>query len=266
MRGFRFFLICLLAGCQPAPPPAAPSPAPEGAWISLFNGRDLANWTPKFQGSPLGENVLNTFRVEDGLLTVSYAQYDTFGDRLGHLYYTPRTFSHYWLRAEYRFIGRQVPGAPDWGWRNNGIMLHAQPPVTMTLDQDFPISFETRLRGGRMWGDRSTAGACMLGITVLFEHARTTDRCIESISATYRGDQWVTVEVEVRGSEMVRHYVNGRLVLEVNDLRLDQPQPWSPGPELASGYIAIQAETHPTQFRRIEVLDLAPAVTPAPAR
>ena len=48
---------------------------PAEKWIPMFNGKDLTGWTPKFTGSPAGENLLNTFRVEDGVLTVSYADW-----------------------------------------------------------------------------------------------------------------------------------------------------------------------------------------------
>ncbi len=81
-------------------------------WIQLFNGRDLEGWTPKFRGHELGENYLNTFRVEDGVLKVCYDQYETFDNKYGHLFYR-ETFSHYVLRVEYRVVGQQVAGGAD---------------------------------------------------------------------------------------------------------------------------------------------------------
>ena len=101
--------------------------------MALFNGRDLEGWVPKFAGHPLGKDVNDTFRVEKGRLIVSYDNYKQLDDLYGHLFYSERQFSHYWIRVEYRSVGKQVPGAPDWAWRNNGVMLHAQPPETMTL-------------------------------------------------------------------------------------------------------------------------------------
>jgi hypothetical protein len=256
MRLLAVVALVFLAACEPAPLPSA-APA-EGDWVSLFNGRDLEGWTPKFAGSPLGENVLNTFRVEDGLLTASYDEYETWGERYGHLFYTVRPYSHYWLRVEYRFVGDQVAGGPGWAWRNNGIMIHSQPPETMALDQDFPVSIETRLLGGQWLHRRPTGQVCSPYASVLLDGVRSTEQCREvSAAPNYMGDQWVLMEVEVLGSERVRHYANGRLVLEYADLMSDQPHPWLAGLELGSGYIAIQAETHPTQFRRIELLNLA---------
>jgi hypothetical protein len=243
-----------LAACEPPEP--ATLAAPEGDWIQLFNGRDLEDWTPKFTGYPLGENARDTFRVEDGILVVSYEKHDSWDNLYGHLFYKVRPFSHYWIRAEYRFVGDQVPGAPDWAWRNNGLMLHSQPPETMTLNQEWPISIEVRLMGGGMFGERPTADLCLIDTTAVFKGERIDVRVTDSDSRTYRGDQWVTVEAEVRGGEIVRYYVNGEQVMEFSEVQLAQEQPWSPTIALESGYIAIQAESHPTEFRRIEVLEI----------
>src|SRR5262245_63753883 len=100
-----------------------PDPAAR-EWIQLFNGRDLANWTIKFAKHDLGENVRNTFRVEDGLLKVRYDQWSSFDGEFGHIFYN-QPFSYYLIAAEYRFVGEQVAGAPGWANRNNGLMLHS---------------------------------------------------------------------------------------------------------------------------------------------
>ncbi len=99
-------------------------------WVSLFNGKNLDGWTPKIAGYDLGDNFGDTFRVEDGVMKVCYDKYDKFDRKFGHIFYeTP--FSHYILRAEYRFTGEQVPGGPGWAFRNNGLMLHCQSPESM---------------------------------------------------------------------------------------------------------------------------------------
>ena len=73
---------------------AAPTPANDGQWIQLFNGKDLDGWIPKIRGHAAGVNFGDTFRVEDGLIKVVYDHYDKFEERFGHLFYqTP--FSHY---------------------------------------------------------------------------------------------------------------------------------------------------------------------------
>jgi hypothetical protein len=233
------------------------SAAPRGAWVALFNGRDLEGWVPKFSGHALGENVNGTFRVERSRLIVSYVNYKQLDDLYGHLFYNRRQFSHYWIRAEYRFVGKQIPGAPDWAWRNNGVMLHAQPPETMTLRQRYPISFELRLMGGKWLHRRPPTGRlCLNGTTVIYKGKRMSRAVIDSDAPSYAGDQWVLAEAEVQGGKLVRYFINGRQVLEYSDLQLEEPQPWSATIARTQGFIAIQAESHPTEFRRIEVLSL----------
>ena len=99
-------------------------------WVELFNGEDLTGWVAKIRGYPVGENFANTFRVEDGLLTVSCDGYREFDNRFGHLFYR-EPFSHYRIRVEYRFISGQVNGGESWARRNSGVMLHSQDPETM---------------------------------------------------------------------------------------------------------------------------------------
>jgi hypothetical protein len=241
-------------------------------WIQLFNGKNLDDWAPKIAGYALGENYGNTFRVENGVLKVSYDQYDEFGNRFGHVFYRKRKFSHYVVAAEYRFVGRQVKGGPEWAFRNNGIMFHCQAPETMGKDQDFPISIEAQLLGGRDTGERSTANVCTPGTEIFRNGEMVKSHCFNSTSQTYRGDQWVRVEVEVLGSERVRHIIDGKNVLEYGNLQIGggnvnhfDPAIKKDGASLSEGYIALQAESHPTEFRKIEVLELSGCMNPKAA-
>src|SRR5262249_13935373 len=152
-------LAVLLAAVGCSSKPKIPVAEPAGNWISLFNGHDLQGWTVKIAGHELNDNYRNTFRVEEGLLKVSYRDYDSFGGRFGSLYYhTP--YSRYWLRAQYRFTGSEATGAPGWAYRNSGIQLHSQSPEGMRKDQQFPVSVEFDLVGGRMLGSRPTGDVC----------------------------------------------------------------------------------------------------------
>jgi hypothetical protein len=241
--------------------------AQEAQWIALFNGKDLSGWTPKFRHCPLGENYGNTFRVEDGLLRVVYdpKQYPEYNERFGHLFYE-QAYSHYRLRAEYRFVGQQCSGGPGWAVRNNGLMLHCEDPKGMGLDQDFPASIEYQLLGGDGNRSRTTANLCTPGTNVFYQDKLFLPHCTSSRSKTYHGDQWVTAEVEVRGGEVIRHIMEGEVVLEYFQPQLDQRDPHSKeliaqqggSLLLTKGFIAIQAESHPTDFRKIELLPLQP--------
>lgn len=237
----------------------------EEEWIPLFNGTDLEGWTPKIRGYELGENFGDTFRVEDGVLRVSYDQYEKFDDRFGHLFYGG-VFSSYKLRVEYRFIGDQVRGGPDWAFRNSGVMIHGQSPESMEKDQEFPVSIEVQLLGGRGegQGERSTANLCTPGTNVVMNGDLFTPHCVNSKSKTYHGDQWVTVEIEVHGNGVMRHLVEGEIVLEYEKPQYDPEDPnairliQNGNLMLSEGTISLQSESHPVEFRKVEIQLMPP--------
>jgi len=230
-------------------------------WVSLFNGKDLKDWKIKITGNDLNDNYKNTVKVENGVLKISYAEYDQFDEKFGHIFYKD-IFSHYILRVEYRFVGDQVPGGPDWAYRNNGLMLHSQAPESMSKDQEFPVSVEVQLLGGNGTDERSTGNVCTPGTHIVMDGQLITDHCISSNSKTFHGDQWVTVEVEVLGNTVIKHMVNGEIVMEYNNPQFDVEDPdaqklmKTDDKMLHEGYIALQAESHPTEFRKIEILNL----------
>lgn len=252
---------------QGAAAPAVQAPAED--WIPLFNGKDLTGWIPKFTKFELGVNPFDTVRVEDGLLTISYDRWTAFNGEFGHVFYE-KPFSYYRLVGEYRFVGQQVKGGPGWAQRNNGFMLHAPDPKTMLTAQDFPISMEVQLLGGLGDGKpRTTMNLCTPGIHVVMNGALQTAHCINSTSRTYDGDQWVRVEVEVLGDERVRHLIDGQVVLEYSRPQIGggNVNPVDPavkvdGTPLTGGFISIQAETAPIQFRTISLLNLQGCMDP----
>jgi len=231
-------------------------------WIQLFNGENLDNWQVKFTGQELGANYRETFRVENNLLTVSYENWNNFNGEFGHLFYD-QVFSHYLLRVEYRFIGEQVSNGPGWAYRNNGLMLHSQNPASMSLDQEFPVSIEVQLLGGNGMDLRTTANICTPGTNMVMNGELITRHCTNSNSGTFHGDQWVTVEMEIHGSNNLIHRINGQEVFSLQEIQLDATdldaqallEKGAPV-TLKEGYVALQAESHPTQFRKIELLPL----------
>ncbi|MCC2606546.1 3-keto-disaccharide hydrolase [Planctobacterium marinum] len=226
-------------------------------WQSIFNGKNLDGWTPKISGYPLNEDPLNTFVVQDGLLTVSYRHYQDFNEQFGHLFYQTK-LSHYKLRFSYRFIGEQLPDGPKWAYKNSGAMLHSQAPETMSLRQAFPDSIEAQLLGADQGDTRPTANVCTPNTNVTFEGKPATNHCTDSRSNTYPTEQWVQVEFEVIGHQQITHWVNGEQVMQYSDLVMDDPDNEFPvAPKLSSGYIALQSESHPVQFKDIELLDLS---------
>ncbi|HMC54346.1 MAG TPA: DUF1080 domain-containing protein [Gemmatimonadaceae bacterium] len=235
-------------------------------WIQLFNGRNLDGWQIKFAGSPLGVNLHDTFRVDSGLMMVRYDKWTGFHGEFGHIFYVA-PFSYYLVAAEYRFVGTQVAGAGSnlgWAIRNNGIMVHSQSAESMGLDQDFPMSLEVQLLGGIGQGPRPTGNLCTPGTHVHFGDSLVTEHCINSTSKTFDTDQWVRVEALVMGDSVLKHIVNGDTVLvyrkpvmgggAANNMK---PGVKVDGTPLASGYIALQAETAPIDFRKVELLNLS---------
>lgn len=238
-------------------------------WIQLFNGKDLGDWQMKINGYPLNENFGNTFRVEDGKMVVRYDQYDEFKERFGHIYHKQK-FSYYLLAVEYRFTGDQVKGGPGWAFRNSGAMLHCQAPETIGLNQDFPISIEFQLLGGNGTDERHTANLCTPGTNVVMNGELFTDHCINSNSKTFHGDQWVRAEALVLGDSIVRHIVEGDTVLVYEKPQIGggsvsnfDPKEKVDGKLLREGYISLQSESHPVEFRKVELFDLSPYASDA---
>lgn len=253
---------------QKASPDAAAASSPttseSGQWIQLFNGKDLSGWIPKIRYHKLGDNYGNTFRVEEGLLKVRYEpdQYPQFDERFGHLFYE-KPFSHYRLRVEYRFVGEQCKGGPGWATRNSGMMLHGEDPALMTLDQDFPASIECQILGGNGKDARSTINLCTPGTNVVKEGQLFLPHCTVSSSQTYHGDQWVTVEVEVHGAGTIKHLIDGQVVLEYSQPQYDDRDAHAKmlaekqgGLLISGGTISLQSESHPVDFRKVELLIL----------
>lgn len=252
-------------------------------WISLFNGKDLSAWDIKIADRPLNDNYLNTFQVEDGMLRIVYDQYENFDDKYGHMYYK-KPFSYYKLRFDYRFVGDQTPGGEAWNVRNSGIMVHSQSAASNTFEQHFPVSIEVQLLGGLSDDKvRTTANLCSPGTAVERFGVIDYSHCINSTSKTYHGDQWVNVEVVVMGEEYIAHLIDNDTVLRYEHPQIGgafiskalKGQDWGSmgvsnkekwiameGERLSEGYIAVQAESHPIDFKNIELLDLCGCTDP----
>ena len=253
---------------------ASGSGTPGYAWQPLFNGRDLKDWDIKFAQHPLGENFRNTFRVEDGLLKVRYDQWPDFKGEFGHIFYK-QPFSYYIVAVEYRFVGEQANGAGagnSWAIRNNGIMVHSQSAASMGLNQDFPISLEVQLLGGLGKGTRTNGNVCTPGTNIVMNDKLITTHCINSNSITYDGDQWVRVEAMVLGDSVIKHIVNGDTVLTYfkpqmggGNANNTNPGVQINGKMLTEGFITLQAESAPIDFRKVEVVNLKGCMDPKDA-
>ncbi|MCX2454268.1 DUF1080 domain-containing protein [Pedobacter sp. PLR] len=231
-------------------------------WINLFNGKDLKDWNIKIAKHDYNDNYANTFRVEGGLIKVNYDGYETFDQQYGHMFYK-KPFSYYLLKVTYRFVGDQAKGGEGWATRNSGAMLHGQAPETMLKNQDFPISIEAQILGGDGEHIRHTSNLCTPGTQVVYDGKLFTPHCLDSKSKTYAGDQWVTAEFLVLGDSVIKHIIDKEVVLEYSKPQIGggsvsnyDPKMKQDGKALTGGYISLQSESHPIEFKEVKLFNL----------
>ena len=261
-----FSLIALVMLSIPA---FAQKNADKEDWVTLFNGKDIKDWVPKINHHETGENYGNTFRVEDGIVKVRYDQYDKFNEQFGHLYYK-KPFAYYHLVFEYRIVGEWRNDAPEYTLKNSGVMFHSQDPKTILKEQNWPISIEFQLLGGL--GDgvaRPTGNMCSPGTDVVFQGKIDERHCIPSTSKTYDDDQWVKGEIIVLGDSLITHIINGDTVLQYSKPQIGggvvnnyDPKIKQDGKLLSEGFIALQSEGQPVDFRNIKILNLEGCMDP----
>ena len=229
----------------------------DGKWISIFNGKNLDGWTPKVTGYQSGENPLNGFRVEDGILKVDYSKFAAFNGRFGHLFYKDK-LSSFILHVEYRFVGELLPDAPSYCIRNSGVMVCSQSPESMDVTENWPVSIEVQLLGCTDKIKQTTGNICTPGTTISVKGSPTNEHCINANSKYYNNDEWVNLDIEVRSGKEIINIVNGDTVLVTSEPRiggmlLPENYPVPEGTLLEDGYIALQAEGQPIDFRNIKL-------------
>ncbi|MDO6560734.1 3-keto-disaccharide hydrolase [Paraglaciecola chathamensis] len=246
------FLLIILAAC-------AQQAHTDHEWKSLFNGQNLDGWTVKIHHHEVGDNFADTFRVENGLLRVSYDQYDTFDKQFGHLYFN-KPYANFHLKLDYRFYGEFMHDAPHYALRNSGVMYYSQAPKTILKEQDWPISVEMQFLAGLDDGKaRPTGNMCSPGTEIDYQGVKYHEHCLRSSSPTLGVDEWVSAELIVKNGK-VTQIINGQTVLQYDDPEMGgkfvkgyDPAVWTPGKKLTSGYIALQSEGHPIEFKNIEI-------------
>lgn len=260
LKNFRWaFCLLVWSACAPAVKSTG-----QDQWISLFNGKDLDDWIVKVHHHDVGVNFGNTFRAEDGLIKVRYDQYGDFNDQFAHLYYK-QPFSNYHLQLEYRFTGTLQKGAPGYTVLNSGVMFHSQDPRTMPREQNWPISVEMQFLAGLGDGKpRPTGNMCSPGTEIVYGGKQYGGHCLNSTSKTYAADEWVKAELIVWNDSLIQHIINGDTVLQYSKPTIGggvvngyDNTIWQPGKPLQSGYIALQSEGQPIDFRNIRLRELS---------
>ncbi|MBM1105201.1 DUF1080 domain-containing protein [Aurantibacter crassamenti] len=242
----------------------------QDGWKSMFNGENLDGWTTKIQHYDVGDNYGDTFRAEDNMIKVRYDKYEgDFNDRYGHLYFD-QPYSYFHLSLEYRIVGELHPGSASYTIKNSGLMFHSQDPRTMLKEQDWPISVEMQFLAGVEEGvERPTGNMCSPGTDIVYEGKIDERHCVPSSSKTYFGDQWVKAELIVYGDSLVKHIINGNEVLRYTKPQIGggvanryDPEIKIDGKLLSEGFIALQSESQPIDFKNIKIKDLKGCMDP----
>lgn len=232
-------------------------------WETLFNGKDIKNWMVKIYHHETGVNFGNTFRVEDKKIKVRYDQYDSFNNQYGHLYFE-KPYSYYRFQIEYQFQDPWRTDAPNYTELNSGIMYHSQDPRTMPKEQDWPISVEMQFLAGLADGKpRPTGNMCSPGTDIFYQGKKYPGHCLNSTSPTIAKSHWVKAEIEVLGDSIITHFINGQQVLQYSKPQIGgavatgfNPEIKIDGKRLTEGYIALQSEGQPIDFKNIRLLNL----------
>jgi len=234
-------------------------------WISLFDGKSLDGWEMKIAGYELNDNYKNTFRIGDGTIKVTYDDYDSFDRNFGHIFYTKKKFKNYHLKLDYRFYGKHVNLFTNendaWNYKNSGVMLHSEHPNQMFIDQGFPVSIEGQFLGGSGVNDRPTLNMCSPGTEVDIDGTQAMQHCVNSTSKTIHTEEWVSVEFLVFSDSIVHHIVDKDTVMSYSNIRyggtyLSENFTDKVGDPLKEGYISLQSEGHPIEFKNIRVKEL----------
>jgi len=275
MRYILLFTLIGMTACSSSKQLVQDNPDEEN-WEQLFNGKNLYGWDIKFAGEDMNVNYKNTFVVANNSIRINYNEYENFNNKYAHLYYF-KPYSYYKLVYQYRFHGDQIKGGASWNVRNSGIMVHSQSARSNDFEQHFPVSIEMQLLGGLSDGkQRTTGNMCSPGTSVVYKGKVDDTHCISSNSKTYDGDDWVSAEIVVLGDSIIHQIIEGDTVLTytqpqidgafISDAQVDggwksfgvYSDMWKgrEGGLLSEGYIALQAESHPIDFRDIQLLNL----------
>lgn len=232
-------------------------------WKYLFNGKNLDGWVAKICNYDVGDNFANTFRVHNEIIEVNYDGYDgKLNDRFGHLFYN-KSYSSFHLKFEYKFTDEWLEDGPIHTYRNSGVMFHSQDPKTILKNQNWPISIEYQMLADEDKGERPTGNMCSPATEVYYKGEVSPVHCIKSSSKTYPYTQWVKGEIIVYKDSIIKHLVDGEVVLEYSKPHIGgkvvknyNPAIKIDGKALTEGYIGLQSEGQGVLFKEIKIKEL----------
>ena len=119
----------------------------------------------------------------------------------------------------------------------------------METDQKFPDSIEFQFLGQDASGTRPTGSICTPGTYIDKDGQTIKKHVIKSSFAAPPAGEWVVAEAVCKDGEL-QHIINGEVVVSYSNPRTDDGAP------VTHGWISLQAESHPIQFRNIVVREL----------
>jgi len=81
-----------------------------------------------------------------------------------------------------------------------------------------------------------------------------------TVKRTVSGDGWVMAEIDVQGGK-IKHFINGEQVLEFDNPKYDSTNAVAKkfiiggNDKVSEGYISLQSNSHPMDFRKIEIME-----------
>ena len=85
--------------------------------------------------------------------------------------------------------------------------------------------------------------------------------CIPAdVSKTFHGDQWVTAEIDIKDG-LIIHYVNGEEILRYSNPIYNSENATAKllmtngDKKVKGGFISLQSNSHPIDFRSIELME-----------
>ena len=110
---------------------------------------------------------------------------------------------------------------------------------------------------------RPTGNMCSPGTEIVYQGKKYEGHCLNSSSKTYDRNEWVRAELIVMGDSLITHIINGDTVLQYSKPTMGggvvqgyDSGVWREGKPLTSGYIALQSEGQPIDFRKVELRKL----------
>lgn len=195
---------------------AGPAVAEDG-FIELFNGKDLAGWTPS------SENP-ESFSVSDGILVVKGGK--------SHLFYTGEVNGATFKDFELKVRAKTLPGA------NSGVYFHTALQTEGWPEQGYECQVNSTHKDPKKTG--SLYGVKNIVVLKDGEDVPKGGDAEVRETAPSTDGEWFDYHITVQGQRIVIR-VNGEITVDYTEPEGGPASPGFPGRKLGKGTFAIQA-------------------------